>query len=98
MALIDGWQFIGRGMLQVTGREDYEKYGRLLGLDMTAHPELAVDARYALKIAALEWDAKDCNSDADEDSIRKVTRKINGGLNGLASRIDWLRKTKHVWF
>jgi putative chitinase len=93
----DGWRFIGRGLLQVTGREDYEKYGKLLGVDIIKDPELAIDSRYTLKIAALEWDAKGCNSDADEDSIRKVTIKINGGLIGLASRIDWLRKTKQVW-
>ena len=93
----DGWKFIGRGMLQVTGREDYERYGKTLGIEMLADPELAIDPRYTLKVAALEWDAKQCNTDADEDSIRKVTKKINGGLVGLADRIDWLRKTKQVW-
>jgi putative chitinase len=93
----DGWKFIGRGMLQVTGREDYDRYGKTLGIDMVADPELAIDPRYTLKIAALEWDAKQCNSDADEDSIRKVTKKINGGLVGLADRVDWLRKTTQVW-
>lgn len=93
----DGWKFIGRGLLQVTGREDYEKYGGLLGIDMVADPELAIDPRYTLRIAALEWNAKNCNPDADEDSVRKVTRKINGGLTGLASRQDWLMKTKQVW-
>lgn len=93
----DGWKFIGRGLLQVTGREDYQKYGGLLRIDMVADPELAIDPRYTLKIAASEWDAKNCNSGADEDSIRKVTKRINGGLTGLASRQDWLMKTKQVW-
>jgi putative chitinase len=93
----DGWKFIGRGMLQVTGREDYERYGKMLSIDMVADPELAIDPRCTLKIAALEWDAKQCNIDADMDSIRKVTKKINGGLVGLADRIDWLRKTEQVW-
>src|SRR5882724_2713575 len=79
----DGWTFIGRGMLQVTGREDYEKYGTVLDIDMIADPELAVDSRYSLKLAAAEWNAKQCNADADQDSIRKVTRKIHGGLVGL---------------
>lgn len=93
----DGWKFIGRGMLQVTGREDYERYGKMLSINMVAAPELAIDLRYTLKIAALEWHAKQCNTNADEDSIRRVTKKINGGLVGLADRIDWLRKTKQVW-
>lgn len=93
----DGWNFIGHGMLQLTGREDYQKYGSMLGIDMVAEPDLTIDPRYALKIAALEWDSKQCNLDADEDSVRKVTKKINGGLVGLADRIDWLRKTKQIW-
>jgi len=93
----DGWQFIGRGMLQVTGREDYQKYGGLLSIDLVVDPDLAIDARYTLKIAALEWDAKNCNRAADEDSIREVTRGINGGVTGLASRQEWLAKAKKVW-
>jgi putative chitinase len=93
----DGWNFIGRGMLQLTGKEDYQAYGTSLNIDLIVEPELALDPRYCLKLAALEWDHKQCNVDADEDSIRKVTKKINGGLVGLASRIDWLRKTKQEW-
>jgi putative chitinase len=93
----DGWNFIGRGLLQVTGREDYARYGTALSIDMIANPDLAIDPRYTLKIAALEWDAKNCNQDADADNVRQVTKKINGGLVGLADRQDWLKKTKQVW-
>ena len=93
----DGWRFRGRGLLQVTGREDYEKYGGRLGIDLANAPELAVDPAWTLKIAAEEWGAKNCNALAVADSVRRVTRAINGAEIGLASRQDWLIKTKRVW-
>ena len=93
----DGWRFIGRGLLQITGRESYEKYGRSLGIDLAGNPDLAFDAAWALKIAAEEWVASGCNALADADRLRSVTYAINGGYEGLADRQDWLVKTKHVW-
>ncbi|HZH32089.1 MAG TPA: glycoside hydrolase family 19 protein [Pyrinomonadaceae bacterium] len=93
----DGWRYIGRGMLQITGRESYEKYGAALGVDLKNNPELAFSAEWALKIAAAEWAASRCNAPADADDIRKVTRAINGGEIGLPSRRIWLAKTKQVW-
>lgn len=93
----DGWKFIGRGMLQITGRESYETYGGKLTISLAENPDLAIDPNWSLRIAAEEWNAKHCNGFADADSINKVTRAINGGLIGLASRKDWLVKTKHVW-
>jgi putative chitinase len=93
----DGWRFRGHGLLQITGRDAYEKYGTRLGIPLASDPDLAVSGEWALKIAAEEWKASGCNALADEDSIRKVTRAINGGLIGLASRTEWLAKTKHEW-
>ena len=93
----DGWRFIGRGLLQITGRESYERYGNLLGVDLATNPDLALDPAWTLKIAAEEWKASGCNALADGDRLRGVTRAINGGLVGLSSRADWLVKTKHEW-
>jgi putative chitinase len=93
----DGWTFIGRGLLQITGRESYEKYGGLLDIPLAANPDLAFGPDWSLKIAAEEWNSSGCNTFADQDSIRKVTRAINGGLIGLADRQDWLAKTKNIW-
>ena len=93
----DGWRFIGRGFLQITGRESYERFGAALAIALAEEPDLAVAPEWVLKIAAEEWNAKGCNALADADSLRRVTRAINGGLIGLASRQDWLAKTKHEW-
>lgn len=93
----DGFRFIGRGLIQLTGRESYKKFGDLLGIDLTANPDLAFSAEWALKVAAEEWKEKGCNAFADEDDLRKVTRAINGGLIGLESRRAWLEKSKRIW-
>lgn len=93
----DGFRFIGRGMIQVTGRESYKKFGDLLGVDLTADPDLAFSAQWTLKIAAEEWKEKGCNALADADDLRGITRRINGGFNGLDSRREWLEKTKRIW-
>lgn len=93
----DGFKFIGRGMIQLTGRSSYKKFGDILGVDLTADPDLAFSAQWALKIAAEEWKEKGCNAFADADDIRRITRGINGGLIGLESRQAWLDKTKRIW-
>jgi len=93
----DGFRFIGRGLIQLTGRESYKKFGDRLGVDLTANPDLAFSAEWALKIAAEEWKASGCNALADADDLRGVTRAINGGLIGLDSRREWLEKTKRLW-
>ena len=95
----DGWKYVGRGLLQITGREAYETYGRALGIPLAEDPDLAISADWALKIAAAEWAAstrrgKTCNEMADADDVEGVTRAINGGLIGFASRKDWLRRWK----
>jgi putative chitinase len=93
----DGWRFIGRGLLQITGRDSYARYGQALGIDLVGSPDLAFAATSCLQIAAEEWTAAGSNAFADADSLRKVTRAINGGYVGLASRQEWLTKAKQVW-
>jgi predicted chitinase len=93
----DGWRYIGRGLLQLTGRESYEKYGKQLGVDLAGNPDLAFSAEWCLPIAAAEWAASNCNAFADADDLRKVTKAINGGYIGLPERQAWLAKTKPLW-
>ena len=87
----DGWRYRGRGYIQLTGRANYRKFGKAVGIDLERHPELAKPAPGAWKVAAaycatrsrggktvFEW--------ADEGNTKLVTRLINGGHHGLEDR------------
>jgi putative chitinase len=93
----DGFRFIGRGLIQITGRDSYARFGQKLGADLLIDPKLAFSAQWCLPLAAEEWTEKGCNALADADDIKGVTKKINGGTIGLSERIAWLVKTKAVW-
>jgi len=93
----DGYNFRGTGLLQMTGRGSRTTIGTKLGVDLVNNPANAADPKYLLAIACEEWNEKGCNPFADKDDILTITRKINGGTNGLDSRKDWLVKTKAIW-
>ena len=99
----DGFTYRGRGLLQLTGKGSYESATRAARAqdptapDFVASPDAVFSARWCLVVAAAEWAAKGCNALADEDDIRKVTRRINGGQIGLRDRTEWLRLTRAVW-
>lgn len=82
----DGRRFKGRGPIQITGRANYARYGELLGLDLVGQPEQAADPEVGFEIAALFWDRNGLNALADAGDFETITRRINGGLNGLADR------------
>lgn len=83
----DGWRFRGRGLIQITGRANYEAYGRAIGVEVQAAPELLVQPHYAADSAGWFWSSRACNTWADSGSVRGLTRAINGGFNGLAERV-----------
>lgn len=82
----DGKRFKGRGPIQITGRFNYTKYGALLGVDLVAQPELAATPEIAFATAGLYWKSNGLNELADANDFLKITRRINGGTNGLADR------------
>lgn len=85
----DGKRFKGRGPIQITGRANYRRFGDLLGVDLISAPEHAAVPDLAFRIAALFWSKKGLNELADratDDAFREITRRINGGFNGLAER------------
>ena len=82
----DGKRFKGRGPIQITGRFNYVKYGALLGADLVAKPELAAAPEVAFATAGLYWQSNGLNELADAGGFIKITRRINGGTNGLADR------------
>jgi predicted chitinase len=93
----DGARYHGRGIFQLTGRTNYAAYGKRLGLDLIANPELAADPATSLRIACEYWKAHGLNALADNDDIDGITRRINGGTNGLASRKAYLAAAKKLW-
>lgn len=82
----DGKLFMGRGIFQLTGRANYKTYGDLLGLDLVGQPVLAEDPETSVLIACEYWKQHGLNALADQNIIEGITRKINGGTNGLAER------------
>jgi putative chitinase len=82
----DGYRFRGRGIIQLTGRANYVTFGKRLGIDLVNNPELAADPKVALRVACEYWKSRGLNALADKNDIKGITRKINGGQNGLADR------------
>lgn len=82
----DGFRYRGRGPIQVTGRANYKKYGDLLGVDLIRNPDLAATPQYAFSTAGIFWKLNGLNELADVQDFITITKRINGGLNGLADR------------
>ena len=93
----DGVRYKGRGLIQLTGRANYAAYSRASGVDYLAKPQLlASDAFAAVDVACWFWKSRDLNKLADADDVRAITRRINGGFNGIDDRIDYLLRGKAV--
>ncbi|MEO0624731.1 MAG: peptidoglycan-binding protein [Pseudomonadota bacterium] len=90
----DGKRFKGRGLIQLTGRANYKTFGDRMGIDLIANPETAAEPALSLRIACEYWADREINGPADRDDLITVTRRINGGLNGLEDRRNRLRKAK----
>lgn len=84
----DGHRFMGRGLIQVTGRTNYELLSNSLDVDLVASPALLERPDYACLSAAQFWFDNELNQYADECNLDAITRKINGGQTGRASRWD----------
>jgi predicted chitinase len=84
----DGAKYKGRGLIQLTGRANYEAAGKDLGLDLINHPELAETPENAAKTAMWFWKKNKLGDAAKSGDVKAITRKINGGENGLADRAN----------
>ena len=82
----DGFKFRGRGLIQITGRANYAACGEALGLDLVNHPELLEQPQFACSSAAWFWATNGLNPLADAGKFKTITRRINGGINGLVDR------------
>ncbi len=90
----DGWRFRGRGPIQLTGRDNYAFVGDLIGQDLTVLPELMAQPRYALEATIAWWERKIPDSMIGDPE--KVTRRVNGGLIGLADREQLANRAKEA--
>ena len=82
----DGKRYKGRGPIQITGRANYRKFGRRIGIDIESNPEIAAIPSIGLHLGLEYWRMHGLNSLADARDTRGITRRINGGYNGLADR------------
>jgi putative chitinase len=82
----DGFLYRGRGIFQLTGRDNYAREGAALSLPLEVDPDLAADPETSAHIACHYWQTHQINVPADANDIERVTRAINGGLNGLVDR------------
>lgn len=92
----DGPRFRGRGLIQVTGRANYKACGDALGLDLLDTPELLEQPANASRSAAWFWKTHGLNELADAGDQVRVTRRINGGTNGLAERLAFFETAEKV--
>lgn len=92
----DGVRFKGRGLIQITGRSNYERCGRELGLDLVNQPELLEETDAACRSAAWFWQRRGLNELADADDFRAITKRINGGYNGYEDRLAFYRRAQEV--
>lgn len=83
----DGWKYRGRGLIQLTGANNYRAAGSAIGLDLINHPELVEQPDTAALVAGWFWQSNGLNELADAGQFDKITRAINGGLNGQADRV-----------
>lgn len=83
----DGWRYRGRGLIQITGRDNYARVGRALALDLLNAPDRLEDPYIAAMASAWWWADAGCNALADTGDLAAVTRVVNGGLTGLDDRL-----------
>ena len=82
----DGWLFRGRGLKQLTGRDNYTKFGASVGMSAEEAAIYVATKKGAIESACWFWDANNLNEIADTDDVRRMTKKINGGSIGLEDR------------
>jgi putative chitinase len=90
----DGFRYRGNGILQTTGRDAHRRMGQACGLDLEGNPDLATITENVLKPALQEWSDGNLNHFADQNDIRTITKRINGGLNGFAERKAFFAKLR----
>jgi putative chitinase len=92
----EGWKYRGRGLKQLTGKDNYNRCGQALGVDFVANPDLLLEPLYAARSAGWFWKTNNLSKFADVEDLEGMTKKINGGLIGIADRKARYQKVKSV--
>ena len=93
----DGKRFKGRGLIQITGRANYTAYGKFRGTDFTSDADakqLSTNPSLAVDVSCWFWKTRGLNTLADADNVLGITKRINGGTNGLSDRKAKLARAK----
>ena len=92
----DGAKYIGRGLIQLTGKDNYRAFGEAIGEDLVSNPQLVEEPRYAALSAGWFWNKRGLNALADAMDIKTMTIRINGGKIGIDDRIAKINKALDV--
>lgn len=92
----DGWRYRGRGIVQCTGKDLYKTLSDALNIDLIADPDLLMEMPYAVMSAGWFWNKKGLNALADAKDYKEMTKRINGGFNGLDDRIAKINQAMEV--
>ena len=93
----DGARFKGRGIFQLTGRANYTSMSKILGVDLVGNPDLAATPEISVKVACEYWKSHNLNTLADNDDLEGITRRINGGTNGIKDREIFTDRADNVF-
>lgn len=89
-----GPKYRGRGIFQLTGLFNYTTFGLRIGVDLAKFPEKAAEPEISVTLACLYWSDRKLNVLADKDDVVGITKKINGGRNGLDDRTNYVNRLK----
>jgi putative chitinase len=92
----DGWKYRGKGAIQLTGKENHRRCGEDFDLDLVTNPELLLLPENLFKSAAWFWKVNNINRHCDAKDLVKMTKAVNGGLNGLDDRKAYYERAKKV--
>ena len=92
----DGWKYHGRGLIQLTGKDNYANCGSGIGVDLVGDPDRLLDPQYAALSAGWVWNKKGLNDLADTGDYETMTKRINGGTLGLDDRKAKIAKAREI--
>lgn len=92
----DGWKYHGRGLIQLTGKDNYTRCGEALGIDLVNNPYLLLEPEFAAASAGWFWRKHGLNQLADLGDLVAITKRINGGIHGIDDRVARTNKALAV--